>query len=77
MRVKDKTVLITGAARGIGQATALEFAKAGAEVIGIDLSLADMRQTAEAVEKLDRNFKGFACGRAGSVAHQCYQTIKV
>ncbi len=38
MQVKDKTVLITGAARGIGQAIVMEFAKAGADVIGVDLS---------------------------------------
>lgn len=61
MRVKDKTVLITGAARGIGQATALEFAKAGADVIGIDLSFADVQQTTEAVEKQGRAFQGFSC----------------
>ncbi len=61
MRVKDKTVLITGAARGIGQAIVIEFAKAGADVIGVDLSLADVQQTAEAVEKPGRTFKGLAC----------------
>ncbi len=61
MRVKDKTVLITGAARGIGQAIVIEFAKAGADVIGVDFSLADAQQTAAAVEKQGRTFKGFAC----------------
>ena len=68
MRVKDKIVLITGAARGIGQATALEFAKAGADVIGVDLSLADVRQTAEAVEKQGRAFKGFSCDITDEIA---------
>ncbi len=61
MRVKDKTVLITGAARGIGQAIVIEFAKAGADVIGVDLSLADVQQTAEAVKKQGRTFKSLAC----------------
>ncbi len=61
MQVKDKTVLITGAARGIGQAIVIEFAKAGADVIGVDFSLADAQQTAAAVEKQGRTFKGFAC----------------
>lgn len=35
--VKGKRVLITGAARGIGRATAKMFAENGAEVIGLDL----------------------------------------
>ncbi|MEY4077085.1 MAG: hypothetical protein RIQ69_1455, partial [Pseudomonadota bacterium] len=37
MRLKDKVSLITGAAQGIGLATALKFAKEGAIVIVCDV----------------------------------------
>ena len=33
MRFKDKVVLITGSSRGVGRATAIEFAKEGAVVV--------------------------------------------
>lgn len=48
MRLKDKVSLITGAAQGIGLATAVKFAQEGAIVI-----VCDMKQTAvdEAVKK--------------------------
>lgn len=36
-RLDDKTVLVTGAARGIGRATALAAASAGARVFAVDL----------------------------------------
>ena len=35
LSVKGKTVLITGASRGIGKATALAFASAGASILGL------------------------------------------
>jgi len=37
MRLKDKVAIITGSARGIGQATALKFAMEGARVVVCDL----------------------------------------
>jgi 3-oxoacyl-[acyl-carrier protein] reductase len=37
MRLKDKVAIITGSARGIGQATALKFATEGARVVVCDL----------------------------------------
>ncbi|MFQ5709854.1 MAG: SDR family NAD(P)-dependent oxidoreductase [bacterium] len=57
----DKTALITGAARGIGQATAIELAQAGAHIFGMDLRLEDLQDTAELVQKVGRKFQGFAC----------------
>ncbi len=38
MRLKDKVAIITGAGRGIGQATAVKFAREGARVVVCDLS---------------------------------------
>ena len=37
MRLKDKVAIITGSARGIGQATAMKFALEGAKVVVCDL----------------------------------------
>ncbi len=37
MRLKDKVTIITGAGRGIGQATALKFAREGAKVMVCDI----------------------------------------
>jgi len=37
-RLKGKAAIITGAARGIGRATAIAFAREGADVMGIDIA---------------------------------------
>lgn len=36
-RLKGKVAVVTGAARGIGRATAVALAKEGADVVGIDI----------------------------------------
>ena len=38
MRLTDKVAIITGGASGIGQATALLFAKEGAKIVVADLN---------------------------------------
>jgi 3-oxoacyl-[acyl-carrier protein] reductase len=38
MKLKDRTVVITGAARGIGRALAVRFAHQGANVALLDLN---------------------------------------
>ena len=47
-----KTILITGAASGIGRATALIFAREGANVVCADINEAGVRETAEKVNAL-------------------------
>lgn len=48
MRFKNKVVLITGAAQGIGKATALAFAKEGANLVLVDVrELSGVKQTVE------------------------------
>jgi meso-butanediol dehydrogenase / (S,S)-butanediol dehydrogenase / diacetyl reductase len=58
MRLVGKSAIITGAGRGIGKATALRFAREGADVLVPDLDLATSQQTAAAIAALGR--KGVA-----------------
>ncbi|WP_394996801.1 SDR family NAD(P)-dependent oxidoreductase [Emticicia sp.] len=48
MRFENKVCIVTGAASGIGQATAIAFAKEGAKVVLTDLS--DMTETISEIE---------------------------
>ncbi len=49
MRLKDKAVLITGAAHGIGRATLELFAKEGARLVACDVEEGPLKEAAEAV----------------------------
>jgi 3-oxoacyl-[acyl-carrier protein] reductase len=49
---KGKTIIITGAASGIGRSTALIFAREGANVVCSDINGDGARETAEQVKKL-------------------------
>ena len=56
MQLNGKSAIITGGGRGIGKATALMFAREGADVLVPDLDLAGSEQTACEIQ---------ACGRTG------------
>jgi acetoin reductase-like protein len=54
MRLSGKSAIVTGAGRGIGKATALRFAREGADVLVPDLDPATSEQTARAIQALGR-----------------------
>ena len=47
MQIKDKTIVITGAARGIGRALAVRFASQGANIALLDLNAASLQPAVE------------------------------
>ncbi|MCF6139384.1 SDR family NAD(P)-dependent oxidoreductase [Pseudalkalibacillus berkeleyi] len=53
-RLDGKLAVITGAGRGIGQAIAIGFAEAGADVVLLSRTETDLEQTAEAVKEHGR-----------------------
>ena len=56
----DRVAIVTGAARGIGRATALALGRVGAHVVAVDLEEAAATATADAVSALGR--KGLGVG---------------
>ena len=56
----DRVAIVTGAARGIGRATALALARGGAHVAAVDLDQGAVKPTADAVGALGR--KSLALG---------------
>jgi NAD(P)-dependent dehydrogenase (short-subunit alcohol dehydrogenase family) len=54
MKLKDKTAIITGAARGLGKAIALAFAREGADIAAVDLNLPEIEATTAEVRALGR-----------------------
>ncbi len=52
--LENKVALITGAGRGIGRAIASTFAEAGADIVAASRTEAELKETAEEVEKQGR-----------------------
>ena len=53
--LRGKVALVTGAGSGIGRATALAFARAGADLVVCDLNDAGLEETARAIRALGRS----------------------
>jgi 2-deoxy-D-gluconate 3-dehydrogenase len=64
--LEGKVVLVTGASRGLGQAMAIGFAAAGADVAGLDVI--PCSETSEQVQALGKRFIDVSCdlSKAGS-----------
>ena len=63
-----RIALVTGAGRGLGRATALLFARAGADVVTVDVDRAAAKETAEQVEALGRRSAALAADLAEPAA---------
>ncbi len=71
MAVKDLSgslVVVTGGGSGIGQETALAFARAGAHVVALDLDEARLAETARLVEAIGRRCLTLRCDVTDAVA---------
>ncbi|MGE5140397.1 MAG: SDR family NAD(P)-dependent oxidoreductase, partial [Rudaea sp.] len=53
-KLRDQVAIVTGASRGIGAATALALARAGAHLVLAARNEPDLQGVAAEVEKLDR-----------------------
>src|SRR6202790_4829022 len=52
MKIKDKTIVITGAGRGIGRALAVRFATQGAHIALLDMNATDLASAAQQCTEL-------------------------
>ena len=72
-RFVDKNVIVTGAARGMGRACVLAFAREGARVAPVDLSAEPLESLAEEIEKAGGRALPLTCNV--SVAAEVQQTV--
>ena len=68
-RVQDKVAIVTGAASGIGEASAIRLAEEGAKVICADINLAGAEATAKKIQAIGATSNAFQIDIADS--EQC------
>jgi NAD(P)-dependent dehydrogenase (short-subunit alcohol dehydrogenase family) len=59
--IKDKVVLITGGARGLGRVDALQFAAEGCRVALCDIDLEGAKKVAAEIEKVGGLVRAYPC----------------
>ncbi len=72
-KLNGKVALVTGAARGLGQAMALGLAEAGADIAGLDL--AECRETSEQVQALGRRYHSVVCDLLRATPEQLSEVV--
>ena len=59
--IKNKIALVTGAGKGIGKASAIALAEAGADLIILSRTKSDLDKVKKHVVKLRRNCQSYVC----------------
>jgi 2-deoxy-D-gluconate 3-dehydrogenase len=72
-RLDDKVALVTGAARGLGQAMAIGLAEAGADITGLDII--SCQETQDKVEGIGRRFLPIECNLREATVAQLNQVV--
>ena len=73
MRLQGKVAVVTGAASGIGQGTAIRFAEEGADLLLADLNEDGLAETARQVEALGREDAAAAFSYAAPALQNVFQ----
>lgn len=78
MSLQNKVALVTGAGRGIGQVIALQLAKAGAIVVGVDYSEEYAKNTSSSLKEFGLKGQGFVMDvtKQESIENAMTQIIK-
>ncbi len=77
MQIENNTFVITGAARGLGEAIGLRLAKQGARLALLDVDGERLDQTLEACEQVGASGYAFSCNVADEISvRRCFASIE-